>query len=338
MPQFTRTHVFVDMKGYGRLLAERPNAETVKTMRTYFRLVRAALPRKEVEADQVADTFHLVFSDAAEAVRTARAILESLPGQTADARGIQAGVGIDAGQSIRANGRYVGVALANASALASRARPGQILMTQNVLALVRNELDAAPRDLGLLGYAEGRVRLFELRPPDRASREGDAADRSLVSLLFFDMVDSTARAAAAGASAWKQKVERHHDLVREALRRFRGVEVDTAGDGFYATFDLPSLALDCALAIRDRLRSDLGIDIRAGVHTGECEIMACKVGGLSVTVAARVMSQGSAGDVLVSQAVKDMLLGRPYVFTERGAVALKGVPGEWSLFGVERSS
>jgi len=163
-------------------------------------------------------------------------------------------------------------------------------------------------------------------------------DRSLVSLLFFDIVDSTAQAATAGASGWKQKIERLHTLVRATLLRFRGVEVDTAGDGFYVTFELPSLALECALAIRDRLRAELDADTRAGVHTAECGIVAGKVGGLSVTVAARIMSHGGAGDVLVSQAVKDMLLGCPYVFTERGNVTLKGVPGDWSLFGAERLS
>lgn len=336
VPQVLRTHVFIDMKGYGRLLAERPNAETARIMRTFVRVVRAALPREEVEVEQVADTFSLVFSDALEAVRTTEAIAGSLTRHAAAGRVLSAGIGIDVGQSLRSKGRYVGVALVNASALSHRARPGQILITQNVLTLVRNELVTQPRDIGPLSFAEGRVHLYELRPPDESSIDDDG--RSLVALLFFDMVGSTAKAAAVGAAAWKDTVERHHAIARAALRRFRGVEIDTAGDGFYATFRMPSHAIECALAIRDGLRSELSLDIRAGVHAAECEIIAGKVGGIGVAVASRVMNHGGAGDVLVSQAVKDTLLGGRFTFREHGTVALKGVPGDWVLYSVEKRS
>lgn len=324
------------MKGYGRLLAERPNVETARIMRTFVRVVRAALPRKEVEVEQVADTFSLVFADALEAVRTAETIAGSLMRHAAAGRVLAAGIGIDAGQSLRSKGRYVGVALVNASALSHRARPGQILITQNLLALVRNELTTQPRDIGPLSFAEGRVHLYELRTPDEPSIDDEG--RSLVALLFFDMVGSTARAAAAGAVSWKDTVERHHAVARAALRRFRGVEVDTAGDGFYATFRMPSHAIECAIAIRDGLRSELGLDIRAGVHTAECHIISGKVGGIGVAVAARVMGHGGAGEVLVSQAVRDTLLGSRFTFREHATVALKGVPGDWTLYSVEKDS
>ena len=318
------------------MLAERPNAETARIMRTFVQVVRAGLPRKSVEVEQVADTFSLVFSDALEAVRTAEAIAGSLTRHAAAGRVLAAGIGIDTGQSLLAKGRYVGVALVNASALSHRARPGQILMTQNALALVRNELTRPPRDLGPLSFAEGRVHLYELRAPDVPSIDDDG--RSLVALLFFDMVGSTAKSAALGAAAWKDTVERHHAIARSTLRRFRGVEVDTAGDGFYATFQMPSHAVECALAIRDGLRSELGIDIRAGVHCAECQIIAGKVGGIGVAVASRVMSHGGAGDVLVSQTVKDTLLGSGFTFREHSTVPLKGVTGNWTLYSVEKDS
>jgi class 3 adenylate cyclase len=217
VPQAVRTHVFIDMKGYGRLLAERPNAETAKTMRTYFRVVRAQLPRKAVEVDQIADTFHLAFADALEAVRTADRVAAALA-----LKDIHAGIGLDAGQSLRAKGRYVGIAVANASALSSRAGPGQILITQNVLALVRNELDYAPRDLGLLAYAEGRVRMFEVRGRDESARDRyRVPDRTLVALLFFDMVGSTAKSAALGAASSSTPRRRGGHVWRWLLRDLR---------------------------------------------------------------------------------------------------------------------
>ena len=122
--------------------------------------------------------------------------------------------------------------------------------------------------------------------------------------------------------------------MRKELDRFQGREIDTAGDGFFATFDRPALAIQCACAVRDSVRQ-LGIQIRAGVHTGECETMGEKVGGIAVHIGARVAAKAAAGEVLVSSTVKDLVSGSNTRFEDRGAHVLKGIPGEWRLFAVE---
>jgi pimeloyl-ACP methyl ester carboxylesterase len=159
-------------------------------------------------------------------------------------------------------------------------------------------------------------------------------DRVLASVLFVDIVGSTERAAALGDQGWCNLLDRHQRTVRKELARFRGREVDTAGDGFFATFDGPARAIRCASSIRDAVYG-LGIDIRAGVHTGECELMADKVAGIAVHIGARVMAQAGAGEVLVSGTTKDLVVGSGIQFRDRGAHALKGVPGEWRLYAVD---
>ena len=156
-------------------------------------------------------------------------------------------------------------------------------------------------------------------------------DRVLATVLFTDIVDSTASAAALGDRAWRDLVERHHAIIRGALARFRGVEVDTAGDGFFATFDGPGRAVRCAMYLSDAIRP-LGIDIRAGVHTGECQTIDGKVGGLGVVIGARVGSKAAPGEVLVSQTVKDLTAGSGLVFDDAGVHELKGVPEQWRLY------
>src|SRR5262249_24365693 len=160
------------------------------------------------------------------------------------------------------------------------------------------------------------------------------SDRIMATLLFTDIVASTERAAELGDRKWHDLLDRHHTAVREQLERFRGNEVDTAGDGFLATFDGPARAIRCALAIRDAVRS-LGIEIRSGLHTGECELVDTKVAGLAVHIGARILASARAGEVLVSSTVKDLVMGSGLSFQDRGVHPLKGVPGEWRLFGVD---
>jgi class 3 adenylate cyclase len=156
-------------------------------------------------------------------------------------------------------------------------------------------------------------------------------DRFLATVLFTDVVDGTARAAELGDRRWGELVERHHAMVRTELTRHRGAEVDTAGDGFFATFDAPGRAVRCALAVRDGVR-ELGLEIRAGVHTGECEVIAGKTGGIAAIVGARVREQAAPGQVLVTSTVRDLTSGSGIAFEDRGSRALKGVPREWQLF------
>ncbi len=169
-----------------------------------------------------------------------------------------------------------------------------------------------------------------------AAREWERApeiERVLATVLFTDIVGSTARAAELGDRAWRELLERHHSSVRRQIGRFRGSEHDTAGDGFFASFDGPARAIRCACAIRESLY-ELGLDIRAGLHTGECELLDDKVAGIAVSIGARVAAQAQPGEVLVSQTVKDLVAGSGLEFEDRGAAELKGVPGEWRLFAV----
>ena len=158
-------------------------------------------------------------------------------------------------------------------------------------------------------------------------------DRVLATLLFTDIVGSTALAAELGDRAWRALLEKHHAEVRRQLARFRGKEIDTA-DGFFATFDGPARAIHCACAVRDAL-AELGLDVRAGLHAGECELLDEKVGGIAVHIGARVSAQAGPGEVLVSRTVKDLVAGSGIEFEDRGEKELKGVPGEWRLYAVQ---
>jgi class 3 adenylate cyclase len=158
-------------------------------------------------------------------------------------------------------------------------------------------------------------------------------DRVLATVLFTDIVGSTQKAAALGDLAWRQLLDRHHATVRAILARYRGREVDTAGDGFFATFDGPARAVRCAQAIVDAVQP-LGIEVRTGVHTGEVEMIADKVGGIAVSIGARVGAIAGPSEVLVSSTVKDLVAGSGLVFEGAGEQELKGVPDRWHLFRV----
>jgi class 3 adenylate cyclase len=160
-------------------------------------------------------------------------------------------------------------------------------------------------------------------------------DRVLATVLFTDIVGSSERAVELGDRAWRELLERHHELVRGQLIRYRGVEVDTAGDGFFASFDGPARAIRCAQALRDSVGA-LGIEVRVGLHTGECELVDGKVAGIAVHTGARVASLARPGEVLVSSTVKDLVAGSGLSFEDRGAHELKGIPGEWRLWAVGR--
>jgi class 3 adenylate cyclase/pimeloyl-ACP methyl ester carboxylesterase len=158
-------------------------------------------------------------------------------------------------------------------------------------------------------------------------------DRVLATVLFTDIVDSTRRAAEMGDRDWRALLDAHDAVVRSQLARFRGREVSTSGDGFLAMFDGPQRAIRCAMAIRDAVHA-LGIQVRAGLHTGECEVRGEDIGGIAVHIGARVSALAGPNEVLVSSTLRDLVIGSGLVFEERGAHALKGVPGEWHLFAV----
>jgi class 3 adenylate cyclase len=160
-----------------------------------------------------------------------------------------------------------------------------------------------------------------------------ADDRVLATVLFTDIVDSTRRAAEMGDRDWRALLDAHDAVVRAQLARFRGREVNTSGDGFLAMFDGPQRAIRCAMAIRDAVQA-LGIQVRAGLHTGECEVRGDDIGGIGVHIGARVSALAGPNEVRVSSTLRDLVIGSGLQFEERGAHQLKGVPGEWHLFAV----
>ena len=159
------------------------------------------------------------------------------------------------------------------------------------------------------------------------------AERRQVTVLFTDMVGSSKRAAELGDSRWRELLNNYYVVVRKELTAFRGREVNTAGDSLLATFDGPARAIRCACSVRERVRP-LGLQVRTGLHTGECELIGDDIGGIAVHIGARVASIAAPDEVVVSSTVKDLVAGSKLQFVDRGAHNLKGVPGEWRLFVV----
>ena len=160
------------------------------------------------------------------------------------------------------------------------------------------------------------------------------SERVLTTVLFTDIVGSTAKLGELGDRRWRELLEKHHAMVRRQLVRFSGREIDTAGDGFFASFDGPARAIRCALTVTEAVR-EFGIEVRAGLHAGECEVVDGKVGGIAVHIGARVAANAAPGQVLVSSTVKDLVAGSGIGFVDRGEQSLKGVPDRWRLFVVD---
>jgi class 3 adenylate cyclase len=157
--------------------------------------------------------------------------------------------------------------------------------------------------------------------------------RVLATLLFTDIVGSTEHARRLGDGGWRAVLSQHHSAVRAEIQRCEGIEVDTAGDGFFVRFESPARALECARAAREAVKR-LGIEIRVGIHTGECELQGRTLTGMAVHVAARIQGLAGPGDILVSSTVKDIVVGSGTRFEDRGPHLLKGMPGEWRLFSL----
>ena len=252
---------------------------------------------------------------------------------------------------------------ASPAAFATLSRMNAQIDVRNVLPAIRvptlilHSVGDRAMDIGGARYLAEQIpgaKLIELTGPDHVpflsdadrvadeieefltgTRQGREPDRVLATVLFTDIVGATERAASMGDRSWHDLLDAHHALVRRELSAFRGREIDTAGDGFLAAFDGPARAIRCASAISSGVRS-LGIEVRAGLHTGECEIIGDKLGGIAVHTGARIASLAGPGEVLVSSTVKDLVAGSNLAFDDRGPQSLKGVPGRWQLFAVAR--
>jgi DNA-binding NarL/FixJ family response regulator len=202
------------------------------------------------------------------------------------------------------------------------------VLLQGVRAVARGDALLSP------GVTRRLIGAFvgEQAPTFPASDGGD--DRILATVLFSDIVASTERAAAIGDRRWRDLLDRHDQIVRAELGAHGGKEIKTTGDGFLALFDAPARAIRCAIAVRDALRA-VGVDVRIGLHSGEVELRGNDVGGIAVNIGARVAAAGSAGDVVVSSTVRDLVAGSGIGFADRGEHDLKGVPDRWRLFVVD---
>jgi class 3 adenylate cyclase len=183
-------------------------------------------------------------------------------------------------------------------------------------------------------FGDQEAMLAEMEEFLTGVRPAPIHDRVLATVMFTDIVESTRLAAEWGDKRWRDFLERHRDLSRRQLGVHRGREVQMLGDGLFATFDGPARAIRCAGAILEGSRS-LGINVRSGLHTGECELIGEDVGGIAVHIGARVVDLAEPGEVLVSSTVKDLVVGSGLSFIDRGQHALKGVPGEWRLYAVQ---
>jgi pimeloyl-ACP methyl ester carboxylesterase len=230
-----------------------------------------------------------------------------------------------------------------------------ILPTIRVPTLILRSVHDRAIDIGGSLYMADRIpqaRLVQLPGPDHLVQLSDAdtilgeieefltgvrhslePDRVLATVLFTDIVGATEEAASLGDRRWHDLLDSHHGLVRRELTRFRGREINTAGDGFFAAFDGPARAIRCACAISDGVQS-LGFKVRAGLHTGECEVMGEEIGGMVVHIGARIAALAATSEVLVSSTVKDLVAGSGLSFKDHGTKSLKGVPGEWRLYSV----
>jgi len=216
-------------------------------------------------------------------------------------------------------------------------RDDEFLMVEHGRYLAENIPDARYVELEgidhLFSVGDSEAILGEIEEFLTGERHVPEPDRVLATVLFTDICGSTERAAAMGDSAWRSLLERHDELIRAEVVRHRGKAVKSTGDGVLATFDGPARAIGAARSIEEAVRQ-LGIEIRAGLHTGECEIIGDDVGGLAVHIGARVLDKAGPGEVLVSSTVKDLVVGSGIHFRERGAHELRGIPGTWRLFEV----
>ncbi len=205
-------------------------------------------------------------------------------------------------------------------------------LAQHIPGAAYVELDGGEH---ILTAATAPVLLAEMMPflQEAVTREAPEPDKVLATILFSDIVGSTAKSAELGDARWRELLAAHHARVRGQLARFRGVELNTMGDGFFARFDGPARAIRCAQAIHQAVR-EVGLQVRIGLHAGECEVLDGQVAGIAVAIGARVSARAGTGEVLVSQTVKDLVAGSGIAFEDRGLAELKGVPGQWRLYAV----
>lgn len=336
LPSGIVTFLVSDVEGSTRLLDRYPEAAG-KALARHAALIRQAIEAHAgVVFSAAGDGFSAAFATAIDGLAAALEAQRTQQREPSVETGpLRVRMALHTAAAEPSGGDYYGSAVNRTHRLAAIARGGQVLLSQATQELVSGSLLSGTtlRDLGVyrLRDLDQPERVFQLVAPDLP--DDSAWDRVLTTILFTDIVSSTATAVELGDRRWRALLASHHDLVREHLLRFRGREVRTTGDGVCAAFDTPTRAIECARALGESLRR-LGIEIRAGVHTGECELVGDALEGVAVHAAARVADVAEGGEVLVSSTVKDLVAGSAIAFVERGTHVFKGLPGEWRLFSI----
>jgi class 3 adenylate cyclase len=332
------TILYTDMQGVIRLQEKYPD-KLVAVLTRHEELLRRAFDAHDGHVFSVAgDSFGVAFQSPDDGLAAALEAQHALHGeQWGEVGPIRVRMGLHTGEPW--GGVHVGVQVNHVAQLAAIARGGQIMLSAETHELLRDNLPpgVTVRDLGeyRLGDLKRPERVFQVVAPDLP--ENDAVDRVLATILFTDIVDSTATAVELGDQRWRALLMEHHMLVHDHLMHFRGREVRSTGDGVFAAFDMPTQAIQCAWAILVSTRR-LGLDIRAGIHAGECELVADALEGVAVHLAARVAAVAKGGEVLVSSTVKELVAGSPITFADGGTHVFKGLPDEWRVWSVERKT
>jgi class 3 adenylate cyclase len=318
---------------------------------THRTVLRAAFTAYEGwEVDTQGDSFFVVFLRATQAVAAAVQIQRALATTSWPQGGaVRVRIGIHTGEPIRTTEGYTGLDVIRAARIKEAGHGGQVLLSASTTAIVQDALldELSLRDLGAhrLKSLPRPERIFQLLIPGLPAdfpplqtldartgpRSGSEGERVLTTVLITDIVGATERLVALGDRHWREVLVQHRVLIRRELAHYGGHEVETPGDGFFATFDTPASAVRCACAIREALK-ELELEVRIGVHTGEVEHEEESLIGITVHIGFRVTSLAGPGEVLVSSTVRDLMAGSGITFTDRGTHILRGIPGEWRLF------
>lgn len=343
----TVTFLTTDVEGATKLLESLGDERYERILSEYYEVLEGIFSEGTGKiVDRLGDNFFLAFASAKDALVTAvnaqrLLITHQWPGGLS----VRVRIGLHTGEALVSGGRYVGRDVHRAVRICSAAHGGEILLSQTTYELLRDDLPASIhlKDLGafpLKGISRS-LRLFQVIAPELPAEfpapilEHSAPfDRVVATIMFTDIVMSTARLAQIGDREGRKLRDRHHELVRRELSRHGGREIDTAGDGFFIAFHGPTQAVDCASDIILGV-SELGLEVRVGLHAGEVETSGEKISGLAVAIASRIGALAGASKVLASNTVRELTIGSKLEFVNRGVHNLKGVPGEWQVFSVD---
>jgi class 3 adenylate cyclase len=350
LPSGTLTVLHTDIEN-STSLARYLREQYPTVLDTHRTLLRAAFTAYEGwEVDTQGDSFFVVFRRATQAVATAVQIQRALATASWPQGGaVRVRIGIHTGEPIRTTEGYTGLDVIRGARIKEAGHGGQVLLSASTAAIVQDALldELGLRDLGAhrLKSLPRPERIFQLLIPGLSAdfpplqtldaraglRSGSAGERVLTTVLITDIAGATECLVALGDRHYREVLVQHRVLVRRELAHYGGHEVETTGDGFFATFDTPASAVRGACAIREALK-ELEIEVRIGVHTGEVEYEEESLIGITVHISFRVANLADPGEVLVSSTVRDLMAGSGITFTDRGTHILKGIPGEWRLF------